>query len=179
MKAEMELQLMAYLDGELTERETRPVSEALAHDPAVRALAAELTTTKQWLAGNEPVVAVPETREFYWSKIERALEQDERTAAPAAGQPPWRHWLKYLVPVAGVALAAGLAVVLMQPAPPTADEEAARYLTETENLSEHTTSFAFQSQQENMFVVWISSREPSAGSEPEVEPPAYHEVMYQ
>ena len=50
------------------------------------------------MAGNEMAVTVPETREFYWSKIERQIEREARSPAPfelRAGRPgfaglrPW------------------------------------------------------------------------------------------
>ena len=36
------------------------MSARLADDPQARALLSELTTTKRWLAGNEPVFTLPE-----------------------------------------------------------------------------------------------------------------------
>lgn len=104
MKHEQVLQLQSYLDGELPERERRAVSAWLAQEPQARALLAELQTTHAALAGNEPVCSLPESREFYWSKIEREIARLDRepARAPRASLLAWLRRL--LVPAAGVAL---------------------------------------------------------------------------
>ncbi|MBN2507065.1 MAG: hypothetical protein JXQ71_10255 [Verrucomicrobia bacterium] len=199
MNTEFELQLQAYLDGELPQAEARAVSARLQGDPTARTLLSELTTTKRWLAGNEPPVHVPESREFYWSKIDRALDRIEKAAAAAAGDPrpddpltapacayacaralarlfQPRSW-RFLAPAAGAVLAVGLALLLFKPGTPAPADDPDHYMTETETLSEDTTAFAFRSQRDNMFVVWISNKE--SPSSPEDELPADVDMYYQ
>lgn len=153
MKLEQQLEVQAYLDGELSARAARRVAQWLAQDPEAQALAGELRMTKSALAGNEPEVAVPESREFYWSKIQRAIEAAERVQAPVhfswRGLPLWR---RVLLPASGLALVALLAALLFHS--PLRNGEF--YLTEVENLSEHFTSHAFRSHRDHVLLVWIS-----------------------
>lgn len=113
MDLNAKLRLQAHLDGELSGRKARRVEQWLASDGEAQMLAEELRRTKNALAGNEPTVCVPETREFYWSKIQREIER-QRTQRPA---PFWGkmgvRWKRVFLPAlsaACVAIVAGLAV---------------------------------------------------------------------
>ena len=104
MKLESQLQLQAYLDGELPERERRIVAGWLEREPEARALLAELKASRDALRGHEPMMSLPESREFYWSKIERELVRLERLPGPAP-RTSLLAWLRrLLVPAAGAAL---------------------------------------------------------------------------
>src|SRR5688500_5789467 len=103
MKPDLELKLQAYLDGELPDREAREVAAALVSDTEAQQLLAELKTTTSVLRENEPQLTVPESREFYWSKIERAIECGQ----PEPAQPLMAVWFalrRVIAPVAGLAL---------------------------------------------------------------------------
>src|SRR4051812_3107727 len=78
MNEEQQLKLQAFLDGELPERDAREITAWLQRDAAAAALFAELKATRQALAAAETPVALPESREFYWSKIARDLQALER-----------------------------------------------------------------------------------------------------
>ena len=85
MNVEEGIKLQAQLDGELTGREAQEIAAFLENDAEARALFAELQQTRSMLTGNEPEFRLPESREFYWSKISRAIETGERKAeAPPA-----------------------------------------------------------------------------------------------
>jgi len=158
MKAEQELELQAYLDGELSERAARRVADWMAKDPEARTLAAELRMTKAALAGNDPELAVPETRDFYWSTIRRAIE----SLVPAEPNPDlgWLlAWRRYLVPLSSLALVAILAVGIARFSGITGSRDPWMNLTEVESLSDHITSHSFRSRSENVFVVWISPQD--------------------
>jgi len=75
---ETKLKLQAYVDNELSGREARDISARLDRDAEARALCAELTNLRTLVAAHELEVRVPESREFYWSKIQREIV---RTAA--------------------------------------------------------------------------------------------------
>jgi anti-sigma factor RsiW len=90
---EQQIKLQAYLDGELSARAARRVERWLAADAEARALAGELRNTRQALAGNETAVTLPETRGFYWSKIEREVKRLE-TAKPAPAIVRLTAWLR-------------------------------------------------------------------------------------
>jgi anti-sigma factor RsiW len=160
MKRDLALKYQAFVDGELSEREARGVAEAIERDPEAQALVAELRATRTALAGNEPEVTLPETPEFYWSKIEREIRRcgaeplgasEGRWAAAFAG------WRRFLAPVAGVAVMAFLAIAAVKLFHTAQVDDYAQHLAEIENLSEHSTSFSFRS--DNMFVVWVQDKD--------------------
>ena len=110
MNPDKALKIQSYLDGELSDREARSISEWLATDNEARLLFEELQFTKVALAKNEPELKLPESREFYWSKIEREIRrQDQPVAQPAERPSIFALLHRYLVPAAGVALGAGQA----------------------------------------------------------------------
>jgi anti-sigma factor RsiW len=115
MDYEAQLKLQAYLDGELPENEQREVANWLARDQEAVALLGELRQTRKAMAGFEDGIRLPESREFYWSKIRREIERQEpvRPQAPPAVSllARLRRWL---VPAAGVATVI-LAGLLMLP----------------------------------------------------------------
>ena len=81
MNEEQQLKLQAFLDGELPEREAREVLAWTQRDGAAAALLAELKNTRQALVKSEPHLSVPESRDFFWSKIEREIQRLEPETA--------------------------------------------------------------------------------------------------
>jgi hypothetical protein len=73
-----------------------------------------MQSIKSAFAMNEQTAAVPETREFYWSKIERQIQRE--AAVRRAPGPLWAgRFRRWLAPLAGVAaLGAVLVVALNQ-----------------------------------------------------------------
>jgi anti-sigma factor RsiW len=168
MKPEFELKLQAYLDGELSEGEARGVAAAIASDRDAQALVAEMKTTTAVLRENEPQLALPETREFYWSKIERAIAHEQpEPVAPLMTL--WFSLRRVLVPAAGLALVLFLAIASFKV---NTAGDPLNHLAEVESLSEHVSSFSFRSHSQNMFVVWLSEnteQQASADMEPEFD----------
>src|SRR3954464_4683574 len=109
MKLESEFELQAYLDGELSKRQARKVSARLASDPQAQLLLAELNMTKTALAGNQSELKLPETPEFFWSKIEREIQRVGQTQ-PKASPRFLVAWRRLLAPLAGVALVTFLTI---------------------------------------------------------------------
>src|SRR6187401_1804220 len=68
---DMHLKVQAYLDNELSPAEARKVGTWISSNPEARDLFNELKETREILMQNEPVLALPESRDFFWSKIER------------------------------------------------------------------------------------------------------------
>jgi anti-sigma factor RsiW len=155
MNQETKLKLQAYLDNELSDTDARNVAALLDHDPELRALHAELTELKTALAGNELEVKVPESREFYWSKIERAIHQEsqKRPAQSFLSGYPW--WVRLCAPALGVAmlLVAALALVKLTTGPSRVS-----YLHEIESPLEDTSAISFHSEAAGMTVVWVQSQ---------------------
>jgi anti-sigma factor RsiW len=156
MNQELALKYQAFVDGELSESEARRVARSLETDADARALVAELRNSKTILTGNEPEVKLPESREFYWGKIQRQIECLDREPADAT-MGRWRAmlagWRRFVAPLAGVAVITFLGIVAVRFYNP----EPVDYLAEIENLSEESTAYSFRSG--NMFVVWTQERD--------------------
>jgi anti-sigma factor RsiW len=106
MELQEQLKLQAYLDGELPQKEVRVLAEKLARDADAAALLVELRQTRDALAGFEEEIRLPESREFFWSKIEREIERAEKPA-PMPTVIPWAARLRrFLVPATAMALLA-------------------------------------------------------------------------
>jgi anti-sigma factor RsiW len=154
MNLETQLKLQAYLDRELPLGESREIEAWIARDPEAKALLEELRFTKAFLSANEPERTLSESREFYWNKIQRAISTPEPEPTTTLAQVLWDRflaWRRYLVPVAATALVTFLAISTIQ----FSQTNESWRQAEVENLSEHTGSFSFRSQSENMFVVWV------------------------
>lgn len=120
MNQEQQLKLQAFIDGELPEKEAREISAWLAQDEEANALSRELRNTRQALKGSEANVRLPESREFYWSKIQREIERSERAPALAPRSSVFQTLRRFLVPasaLAAVALIGIIAVKQFQPTP--------------------------------------------------------------
>jgi len=157
MNQDQELKIQALLDGELADREARQLQQWLDSDKEAQALFTELKTTRSYLAANEPEKVLPESREFFWSKIQREI--DRPVSAQAARPPFWLLWRRYFAPLSGVAAVAMLVVFSMKFYDVSLMEGPSGHLAEIENLSEHASSLSFRSQKENMFVVWVYNKE--------------------
>jgi hypothetical protein len=107
---------------------------------------------------------LPESREFFWSKIEREIRRLDPAETRPQGGTFWKL-RKLLAPLAGVALVLLLALSTLK----TGIEEPTGHLAEVENLSEHTGAYSFRSHSEKMFVVWVYDRNQEAAPEPELE----------
>lgn len=160
------LKLQSWVDGELPEAEARQVGDLVRTDNEAAALADELKMTSGFLAGNEPEVKLAESREFYWSRIERAIERAE-VGAEGRDALPWLVALRrFLVPVSGVALVlfltvASIGVFNRNPGGggTATNAESFSPLIEETKLSQHIDTFSFKPKSENMFVVYIVSKD--------------------
>jgi anti-sigma factor RsiW len=150
MNVELGIRLQAQLDGELTGREVQEIAALLEKDAGAQALFAELRQTKSLLAGNEPEFRLPESREFFWSKIEREISRPD--AALAVSKPGWmtflrRHFAALSTTAVAAALVMFLAVNSMSPA----------MFEEIENPLDDSDSFSFRSESQQMTLVWIAN----------------------
>jgi len=142
-----ELKLQALVDGELDAREVRELETLLAQDAPSAALLQELKWTRSALTGHEAEVQLPESREFYWSKISRDIQAGERQAAVATpAERSW--WFKLLYPATG--LAAVVAVMFVVSGGRTTDG------ADSESVTEDVNAVSFRSQSEKMSVVYVA-----------------------
>lgn len=152
MDFETELKLQAYLDGELPEAEARDVARLLAQDQEATLLLGELRNTRQAVKEAEAIVQLSESREFYWSKIEREIGRLERPQPVEQRQPFIARLQRFLVPLSGaVALAVLLAVTLL-------NGNSATTLGETELANEDMGAITFRSDSEGITTVWLYNR---------------------
>jgi len=141
-----ELKLQALVDGELDAREARELETLLAQDAQSAALLQELKWTRSALTGHEAGVKLPESREFYWSKISRAVEAGEKQAATAPSGRVW--WLRFLYPATG--MAALVAVLFVVSGGRTTDG------SDSESVTEDVNAVSFRSESEKMSVVYVA-----------------------
>jgi anti-sigma-K factor RskA len=157
MNQNFELKLQAWMDGELSASDARRIGQEIAADAEAGPLIAELQAVKTAMAGNELAWTVPETREFYWSKIERQIQREARNARPfqAPRQAAWRRWL---APLSGfAALACMLYLAVKPPALPTFDE--------ISSTGEGMETVTFNDQSAGMTVVWLADTEQAQPTE--------------
>jgi anti-sigma factor RsiW len=158
---DMQLKVQAYLDNELSPADARKVGTWISSDPAARELYNELKNTREILTQNEPALTLPESRDFFWSKIERGIAFAER--APAAPEPrPW--WVRFLAPVAGtVALFAVLFTLVDRGGGPAPMALSNSEITEGAPIhqfqeGQDVSTITFRSEAEGVTVVWLSTQ---------------------
>jgi len=103
MNADWQLKVQAFVDGRLEEADMREVAALIARDSDVAALVRELKNTRQALAAHETPRPLPESREFYWSKIEREIARLEPEASAPEQVSVLTVLRRWLLPVGGVA----------------------------------------------------------------------------
>ena len=153
MNVDVGIKLQAYLDGELTGREAQQVASLIENDAEARALFGELQQTNTLLKGNEPEFSLPESREFFWSKVEREIERLDTVATDSAA-PAWLLFFKrHLGSLSGAAVAAALVLFIaaqMNIVPQS-------LLEEIDNPLDDVGTFSFRSESQQMTLVWISN----------------------
>ena len=111
MNQDLHLKLQACLDGELAGAEEREVAELLRSNAAANALFAELRNTRGALTGFDAEIKLPESREFYWSKIKRDIERLETSDPARPATSLWAVWRRMLVPASAAVTLAFVALV--------------------------------------------------------------------
>ncbi len=158
MNIDQQLKLQSYLDGELSERESQEVANWLAADAEARALFAELKNTTTALAGNELEVKLPESREFYFSKIQRQIEREANTTTRKAvvRETAFARLWKYFLPLAGAAAAVILVAVVSQ------KQTGFTYVPGEGESSNEMAAYTYRSQSDRMTVVWLADNNSAA-----------------
>jgi anti-sigma factor RsiW len=151
MTEEQQLNLQAFLDGELPEAEARAVAAWVARDEAATRLLGELRHTRNALLQGWPEPKLPESREFFWSKIERQIQRLEPAAPPSEPLAWLRRLRRVLVPVgAGAALLVALTFTMVHLEllrPSTAPD--------TEMASADTETFTYHDYANGTTLVWL------------------------
>lgn len=151
MKQEMQLQ--AYVDGELNPSEASQVAARIQSEPEAKALYSELQQTAALFKLGEIERRLPESREFYWSKIEREIHRLDAAPATEHSAPWWlAYFRRHLTAISGL----GVATVLLLVGAFQLNWVPADLLEEIDNPLDETTSFSFRSESQKMTVVWIA-----------------------
>jgi anti-sigma factor RsiW len=176
MNEETQFKLMAFLDGELPKAEEAVIADLLKSDQEAAALVEELTWAKQAIAGNETGVVVPETRDFYWSKITRGIEAGERQSERAS-RPSDKWWYKLLVPVSGfAALVVGFAILNQPPVQPGVEGPAPTMpvappeLETPQDVAAQASTYEFYAEDQKMSVIWVTTDEAAEFESPTRDP---------
>jgi hypothetical protein len=135
----------------------------LSSDREAQELFAELRAAKEFLAGNEPGIKLDESRDFYWSKIQRQIQRVEREPAPR----PAAWWLRLIAPLAGTAALFALVLSVMNPGGTQVAEVRRESVNlaprpihgEIEDLAPDVSSVTFRSEKDGVTVVWLTARQ--------------------
>ena len=164
MNSDTQLKIQAYLDNELSPGEARKIAATLSSDRDLQELYGELRATKETLRANEPEVKLGDSREFYWSQIQRRIATAEREPAPRTARP---LWIRLLAPLAGTAALFALLLAVMNPSTRLSPVRGEGPIAsnhplhgEVEDLApEDMSSVTFRSEEHGVTVVWLTARE--------------------
>lgn len=151
MKEDLQLKLQAYLDGELPSGEAQAMTDWLAQDTVARNLLVELTNTRAALLSHESEIKVPDSREFYWSKIHRQIEREEQLV-PAIKSVSIMERIRRLLVPAGAVTAAMLGVMLVQQQLGHGGNAA----LEADGVHEDSEAFTYRDYGSGTTLVWLS-----------------------
>jgi len=154
MKHELEVKLMASLDGELSRAEVAELAALVESDTEARGLFHELQNTRLALQGNESEVRLSESREFYWSKIQREIERLESTPqAEPVRRGLWRFVRRHMATFSGVGVAAALALTAVMRQNPSGTDP----FEDVDNPTENSGVFSYRSDEHGATLVWVSA----------------------
>jgi anti-sigma factor RsiW len=158
MTSEQQLKLQAFLDGELPEGEAREVLAWTQRDHEAVLLLAELKNTRQAMVESEMPFGIPESREFFWSKIEREIQRAEPKASIAPQVSIFATLRRFLLPasVTAALILAGLLSHFNVPKP------VVKIIAETDTPTVETTlvnadATTYRDASEGTTLVWFSS----------------------
>jgi anti-sigma factor RsiW len=155
MNREQQLKLQAFLDGELPDGEAREVLAWIQRDEAAAALLAELKNTRQAMAKAEPYLSVPESREFYWSKIQREIQRLEPRESSAPAGSVFATLRRLLVP-AGVFAALAIALLVAYPHFRPAGKTTMADASEVVTTLADADAVTYRDEQEGTTLIWLS-----------------------
>lgn len=154
------LKVQGHVDGELSAAEAADVARWLRQNPDAAAIDKELRSLSEVLRANDSIVPVPETREFYWSKIARGIEQAEREPALRPRTTPWTWLSRWAVPMGSLAALVALLLTVSRDIPMfMTDAKRALIRREIESPIEDTSVMEFHDAKTGVTLVWIA-REP-------------------
>jgi anti-sigma factor RsiW len=162
MNQEQQLKLQALLDGELPESEAREILAWTQRDSAAAALLAELKNTRAAMAKTEPHLSVPESREFFWSKIEREIQRLEPQNASAPKVSIFTMLRRLLLPAVAVSVLLIAGMIAHFNVPNNSPKAAVETVADADAPSVETTLAnsdvtTYRDASEGTTLVWFSS----------------------
>jgi len=110
MKNEDKLRIQAWMDGELAPKEAAQIATLIEQNPEALALSEELRVVENALHFGEKSAILNDSRDFYWSQIERQIDAEEPLPEAYAGPVIVSgNLLRWVVPAGSL----GAIVVLM------------------------------------------------------------------
>ena len=111
MKQEDRLKIQAWLDGELAPQESARIADLIDNDLEAKELADDLCAMQKTLEVGEKLAFLEDSREFYWSQVERQIEAEEpitENAQPELMSGRLGNAIRWLVPVGSLAAISAL-----------------------------------------------------------------------
>ena len=111
MKQEDRLKIQAWLDGELAPQESARIADLIDNDLEAKELADDLRAIQKALEVGEKQTVLEDSREFYWSQVERQIEAEEpitENAQPELVSGSLGNALRWLIPVGSLAAISAL-----------------------------------------------------------------------
>jgi len=157
MTDEQQLKLQAFLDGELPENDSREVAAWLAGDADATALMGELKNTRNALKDfaspgpTSPVRTLPESREFYWSKIKREIERSAPAPARVESVSLFAKLRRVLMPLGAVATLALVGLIAVH-----VFSGGGQQPVSVNSMLADAGAFTYRDESQGMTVVWLS-----------------------
>jgi len=82
MKHEDKLRIQAWMDGELAPKEAAQIATLIEQNPEALALSEELRVVENALHIGEKPALLDDSRDFYWSQIERQIDAEDLLPEP-------------------------------------------------------------------------------------------------
>ena len=111
MKQEDKLKIQAWLDGELAPQESARIADLIDNDLEAKELSEDLRAMQKALEVGEKPAVLEDSREFYWSQVERQIEAEEpitENAQPELVSGSLGNALRWLIPVGSLAAISAL-----------------------------------------------------------------------
>jgi anti-sigma factor RsiW len=163
---EQQLKLQAFLDGELPEREAREILAWTQRDSAAASLLAELKNTRAAMTKSEPHLSVPESREFFWSKIEREIQRTESRVISTPRVSIFTSLRRFLLPASAVATVVIAGMIAHFEFPNNAPKAVVENVADADTTTVETTlansdATTYRDASEGTTLVWFSSTDDS------------------
>ena len=120
MKQEDKLKIQAWLDGELAPQESARIADLIDNDLEAKELSEDLRAMQKALEVGEKTAVLEDSREFYWSQVERQIEAEEpitENAQPELVSGSLGNALRWLIPVGSLAAISAFCLLYTSPSP--------------------------------------------------------------